>query len=50
MAAMLESFDAHQLTAIAEFLSRSTGLIYRHMALLRSDTQRGESRSREGRK
>jgi DNA-binding MarR family transcriptional regulator len=37
MAALLESFDTHQLTAIAEFLERSTDLANRHVALLRSD-------------
>lgn len=36
VAAMLEAFDTHQLTAIAEFLARSTDLVYRHVALLRS--------------
>jgi len=38
VAALLENFDAHQLTAIAEFLARSTDLIYRHAALLRGET------------
>jgi DNA-binding MarR family transcriptional regulator len=38
VAASLENFDSHQLTAIAEFLSRSTDLIYRHAALLRAET------------
>lgn len=38
VAAVLENFDAHQLTAIAEFLDRSTDLIYRHAAFLRADT------------
>ena len=38
VAALLENFDAHQLTAIAEFLARSTDLIYRHAALLRAET------------
>jgi len=38
MAATLESFDDHQLTAIAEFLARSTDVAYRHMALLRGQT------------
>ena len=37
VAASLENFDGHQLTAIAEFLSRSTDLIYRHAALLRAE-------------
>jgi hypothetical protein len=36
VAALLESFDAHQLTAIAVFLARSTEIAYRHVALLRA--------------
>jgi DNA-binding MarR family transcriptional regulator len=36
--ALLESFDTHQLTAIAEFLARSTDVAYRHVALLRAPT------------
>ena len=38
VAALLENFDSHQLTAIAEFLARTTDLIYRHAALLRAET------------
>jgi DNA-binding MarR family transcriptional regulator len=38
VAARLENFDTHQLTAIAEFLARTTDLIYRHAALLRGET------------
>ena len=38
VAAMLKKFDTHQLTAIAEFLVRSTELAYRHAALLRAET------------
>ena len=38
VAAMLENFDSHQLTAIAEFLARTTDLVYRHAALLRAET------------
>jgi DNA-binding MarR family transcriptional regulator len=38
VAALLEHFDSHQLTAIAEFLARSTDLVYRHAALLRAQT------------
>jgi DNA-binding MarR family transcriptional regulator len=38
VAVLLESFDTHQLTAIAEFLAGSTDLIYRHAALLRAQT------------
>jgi DNA-binding MarR family transcriptional regulator len=36
--AVLESFDTHQLTAIAEFLARSTDVACRHVALLRAQT------------
>jgi DNA-binding MarR family transcriptional regulator len=36
--ALLENFDTHQLTAIAEFLARTTDLIYRHAAVLRAET------------
>lgn len=38
VAAVLENLDAHQLAAVAEFLARSTELIYRHAALLRAET------------
>ena len=38
VAALLEKFDAHQLTAVAEFLAGTTDLIYRHAALLRAET------------
>ncbi len=38
VATLLQNFDANQLTAIAEFLSRTTDLIYRHSALLRAET------------
>jgi DNA-binding MarR family transcriptional regulator len=38
VAALLENFDTHQLKAIAEFLARTTDLIYRHAALLRAET------------
>ncbi len=38
VAALLENFDAHQLSAIAEFLAQTTDLIYRHAALLRAET------------
>jgi DNA-binding MarR family transcriptional regulator len=38
VAALLEKFDTHQLTAIAEFLAGTTDLIYRHAALLRAET------------
>jgi DNA-binding MarR family transcriptional regulator len=35
VAVLLQNFDTHQLTAIAEFLARTTDLVYRHAALLR---------------
>ena len=38
VAVLLENFDNHQLTAIAEFLAGSTDLVYRHAALLRAQT------------
>ena len=38
VAKLLENFDARQLTAIGEFLARTTDLIYRHAALLRGET------------
>ena len=37
VADMLEDFDTHQLAAIAEFLARTTDLVYRHAALLRAE-------------
>ncbi len=46
VAALLENFDTHQLTAIAEFLSRTTDLIYRHAALLRAETNSDVGRTR----
>jgi DNA-binding MarR family transcriptional regulator len=52
VAAVLEPFDTHQLAAIAEFLARTTDVLYRHLALLRgqalsptSDAARGITRS-----
>ena len=47
VAALLENFDAHQLTAIAEFLALSTDLIYRHSALLRAEAISAISRTPE---
>ncbi|MGK8491357.1 MarR family winged helix-turn-helix transcriptional regulator [Nocardia asiatica] len=35
-AQMLERFDSHQLAAIAEFLTLTTDIAYRHAALLRA--------------
>jgi DNA-binding MarR family transcriptional regulator len=46
VAALLENFDAHQLTAIAEFLTRTTDLVYRHAALLRAETISDVGRTR----
>lgn len=41
---LLKDFDTRQLAAVAEFLSRTTDLIYRHVALLRAqDSLRRES-------
>jgi DNA-binding MarR family transcriptional regulator len=45
VAALLESFDTHQLTAIAEFLVRTTDLVYRHAALLRAEIISGVGRT-----
>lgn len=38
LSVLLETFDARQLAAVAEFLDRSTELIYRHVGLLRAET------------
>jgi len=46
VAALLENFDTHQLTAIGEFLARTTDLIYRHAALLRAETISDVGRTR----
>jgi DNA-binding MarR family transcriptional regulator len=46
-AALLEGFDTQQLTAIAEFLVRSTDLAHRHAALLRAQTLGVGSQNRE---
>jgi DNA-binding MarR family transcriptional regulator len=43
-ATQLESVDAHQLTAIAEFLARSTDFAYRHAALMRAQALGAASR------
>lgn len=40
IAEALSHFDAHQLSAIAEFLDRSTDVLHRHVALLRADALR----------
>jgi DNA-binding MarR family transcriptional regulator len=46
LAALLERFDAHQLTAIAEFLAHCTDFAYHHAALLRAQTISAASRTR----
>jgi DNA-binding MarR family transcriptional regulator len=38
VAAMLAGFDSHQLATIAEFLTRSTEIVYHQAALLRAQT------------
>jgi hypothetical protein len=38
VAVLLENFDTPHLNAIAEFLARTTDLIYSHAALLRAQT------------
>ncbi len=38
VSALLDAFDTHQLTAIADFLARSTDFAYRHAAMLRAQT------------
>lgn len=38
VAALLKDFDNQQLTAVADFLTRCTDLVYRHATLLRAET------------
>jgi DNA-binding MarR family transcriptional regulator len=45
VAALLEGFDVRQLTAIAEFLTRSAEMAYRHAARLRAETLCGTAPS-----
>ena len=45
VAALLENFDTHQLTAVAEFMARFPDLAYRHAARLRAETLCAESRT-----
>jgi DNA-binding MarR family transcriptional regulator len=45
VAALLEGFDVRQLTAIAEFLTRSAEIAYRHAARLRAETLCGTAPS-----
>lgn len=47
VANLLENFDAHQLTAIAEFLARTTDLVYHHAALLRAHALSAAGLARE---
>ena len=50
VATLLENLDTHQLTAIADFLARTTDLIYRHAALLRGETISDLGRTRVARR
>ena len=50
VATLLENFDSHQLTAIAEFLACTTDLVYRHSALLRGETISAVGRTRVSRR
>jgi DNA-binding MarR family transcriptional regulator len=45
VAELLKGFDTHQLSAIAEYLAGSTDLVYRHVALLRAQTQQVAGRT-----
>ena len=45
VAALLEAFDTRQLAAIAEFLTRSVEIAYRHATLLRAETLCGTAQS-----
>jgi DNA-binding MarR family transcriptional regulator len=45
MAALLGDFDARQLTAIAEFLTRSTEIAYRHATRMRAESLCGVGQS-----
>ena len=46
VAALLDQFDVHQLAAIADFLARTTDLVYRHAALLRAEAISDASETR----
>jgi DNA-binding MarR family transcriptional regulator len=46
VAALLDTFDTHQLVAIADFLAGTTDLIYRHAAVLRAEAIRDVSEPR----
>jgi DNA-binding MarR family transcriptional regulator len=48
VAALLEGFDVRQLTAIAEFLTHSAEIAYRHATLLRAETLCGTTPSATG--
>lgn len=39
--ALLQNYNAHQLTAISEFLTHTTDLVYRHAARLRAEALSG---------
>ena len=45
VAALLDGFDVRQLSAIAEFLTRSAEIAYRHATLLRAETLCGTAQS-----
>jgi DNA-binding MarR family transcriptional regulator len=45
MAALLEGFDVCQLSAIAEFMTRSAEIAFRHARLLRAETLCGTAQS-----
>jgi DNA-binding MarR family transcriptional regulator len=48
VATLLQGFDTHQLTAIAEFLAQSTEFAYRHTALLRAQDTLAPAYNRSG--
>ncbi len=48
LAALLGSFDPHQLDAIARFLTASSDFAYRHAALLRARRNFDPDRTRDG--
>ncbi len=45
VSSLLSTFDTHQLSAVAEYLARSTDLAYRHLALLRGRSLSGQDRA-----
>ncbi|MDR5726742.1 MAG: MarR family transcriptional regulator [Terriglobia bacterium] len=48
VAGLLQGFDTHQLTAIAQFLAQSTEFAYRHTALLRAQDTLAPADNRSG--